>query len=174
MKPRCSPVFGAAANSKTRVVAAWDGAAAGEQILVRTGSSINSVTDLKGKTILMAKGTMHPECFHVEDGAQADAWISVKHNLTSFELEKELATSGWTFFFMAGTISATAFGFDRAKRMRAALQRLINGVKLQRCNCLQIDDVETRSFLGMPCVSISAHLRHLQKGPVFHGGQRGV
>nr|WP_245848645.1 ABC transporter substrate-binding protein [Mycobacterium palustre] len=51
------PVFGAAANSKTRVVAAWDGAAAGEQILVRAGSSINSVRDLKGKTILLAKGS---------------------------------------------------------------------------------------------------------------------
>jgi sulfonate transport system substrate-binding protein len=51
------PVFGAAANSKTRVVAAWDGAAAGEQILVRTNSSIASVRDLKGKTILVAKGS---------------------------------------------------------------------------------------------------------------------
>jgi sulfonate transport system substrate-binding protein len=51
------PVFGAAANSKTRVVAAWDGAAAGEQILVRTTSSINSVRDLKGRTILVAKGS---------------------------------------------------------------------------------------------------------------------
>lgn len=51
------PVFGAAANSKTRVVAAWDGAAEGEQILVRAGSSVNSVRDLKGKTLLVAKGS---------------------------------------------------------------------------------------------------------------------
>ncbi len=51
------PVFGAAANSKTRVVAAWDGAAPGEQILVRAASSINSVRDLRGKTILVAKGS---------------------------------------------------------------------------------------------------------------------
>ena len=51
------PVFGAAANSKTRVVSVWDGAAAGEQILVRTDSSINSVRDLRGKTILVAKGS---------------------------------------------------------------------------------------------------------------------
>lgn len=51
------PVFGAAANSKTRVVSVWDGAAAGEQILVRTSSSITSLPDLKGKTILVAKGS---------------------------------------------------------------------------------------------------------------------
>jgi sulfonate transport system substrate-binding protein len=51
------PVFGAAANSKTRVVSVWDGAQTGEQILVRTNSSIAAVHDLRGKTILVAKGS---------------------------------------------------------------------------------------------------------------------
>lgn len=51
------PIFGAAANSKTRVVAVWDGAGSGEQILVRTNSSIGGVHDLRGKTILVAKGS---------------------------------------------------------------------------------------------------------------------
>jgi sulfonate transport system substrate-binding protein len=51
------PVFGAAANSKTRVVAAWDGAAPGEQILVRANSPITTIRDLAGKTILVAKGS---------------------------------------------------------------------------------------------------------------------
>jgi len=51
------PIFGAAANSKTRVVAAWDGASAGEQILVRTNSTIKTVNDLRGKTILVGKGS---------------------------------------------------------------------------------------------------------------------
>jgi sulfonate transport system substrate-binding protein len=51
------PVFGAAANSKTRVVSVWDGAKSGEQILVRNTSSIATVHDLKSKTILVAKGS---------------------------------------------------------------------------------------------------------------------
>jgi sulfonate transport system substrate-binding protein len=51
------PVFGAAANSKTRVVSVWDGANSGEQILVRNTSSIAEVKDLKGKTILVARGS---------------------------------------------------------------------------------------------------------------------
>jgi sulfonate transport system substrate-binding protein len=51
------PVFGAAANSKTRVISVWDGAETGEQILVRTNSSIGGVRDLRGKTILVAKGS---------------------------------------------------------------------------------------------------------------------
>lgn len=51
------PVFGAAANSKTRVVSAYDGAQTGEQILVRTDSSIRGAEDLRGKTLLVAKGS---------------------------------------------------------------------------------------------------------------------
>lgn len=51
------PVFGAAANSKTRVISGYAGAGTGEQILVRTNSPIASVRDLKGKTILLAKGS---------------------------------------------------------------------------------------------------------------------
>jgi sulfonate transport system substrate-binding protein len=51
------PIFGAAANSKTRVVSVWDGAGTGEQILVRSSSPIATVHDLRGKTILVAKGS---------------------------------------------------------------------------------------------------------------------
>jgi sulfonate transport system substrate-binding protein len=51
------PIFGAAANSKTRVVAVWDGAGSGEQILVRDNSAITTVHDLRGKAILVAKGS---------------------------------------------------------------------------------------------------------------------
>ena len=51
------PVFGAAANAKTRVISVWDGAGSGEQILVRTNSSIATVHALQGKTILVAKGS---------------------------------------------------------------------------------------------------------------------
>ena len=40
---------------------------------------------------------------------------------------------------------------------------------LQKCNCLEIDEVATRSFLGMPGVSVSAHTRHIQKGMTFSG-----
>ena len=120
-------------------------------------------------TILIEKDALHPQCFQLEDGSSPNAWMTVKHNLTSHELEKELATAGWTFFYMAGSIRATAFGFDRARMINAALMRVITNVRQQRCNCLEIDDVATHSFLGMPYVSVSAHPRHIQKGMVFSG-----
>ncbi len=119
--------------------------------------------------ILMGKDTLRPRCFQLEDATYPHAWMSVKHNLNSYELELELATGGWTFFYMANAMRATACGFNRSRMIRAALKRLITDARKQRCNALEIDDVETRSFLGIPYVSISAHPRHMQKGMVFNG-----
>lgn len=120
-------------------------------------------------TILMGKDTPRPQCFQLEDDPYPNAWMSVKNHLSPHELEKELTTAGWTFFYMANTIRATAFGFDQAQRVHTALKRLITNTKHQKCNCLQIGDVATRSFLGMPYVSVSAHPRHIQRGMVLSG-----
>jgi len=118
-------------------------------------------------TILMGKDTPHPKCFQLEDDPCPNSWMSVKHNLTSHELDQEIANAGWTFFYIANTIRTTAFGFDRARMIHAALGRLIAHAKDQHCNSLEIEDVATHSFLGMPYVCIAAHPRHLQQSMVF-------
>jgi hypothetical protein len=120
-------------------------------------------------TILIEKGTLLPQSWRLETESYPSTWMSVKNHLDPHEVEKELATAGWTFFYMAGEVRATAFGFDRQKTIHTALKRLIANVRLQQCNCLEIDAVVSRSFLGMPYVSVSAHSRHIQKGLVFSG-----
>ena len=92
-------------------------------------------------------------------------WAAVQSARSAFE--KEVREAGWTFFFMAGEIKATVFGFDRQKTLRTALKRLIANVKSQNCNSIEITQVTGKSFLRLPYVSVSAHPRHLQKGLVF-------
>lgn len=82
-------------------------------------------------------------------------------------LDKQIREAGWTFFFMAGEIQATVFGFDNQKTLRTALKRLIAKVKSRECNCIEITRVTCKSFLRMPYVTVFAHPRHLQKGLVF-------
>ena len=137
--------------------------------VVRTRQCRKVVQLIAPGTILTEKGTLLPHCLRLEHEPYPSAWISVKSNLNFCELEKELERAGWTFFFMAGKITTTAFGFDRQKTVHTALKRLIANVRLQKCNCLEIDAVASRSFLGMPYVSVSAHSRHIQKGLVFSG-----
>lgn len=117
-------------------------------------------------TILINKDVPRPECFELEDRSPSDEWAAVRHTLSSLDREKELTRTGWTFFFMT-TLQAKAFGFDRAKTSSAAVKRFIAKVKLQRCNCLEIDRVDERSFLGIPYVSLSGHARHIQVGMTF-------
>ena len=120
-------------------------------------------------TILVQKGTLLPPAFRPGSESYPSSWVSVKSSLDPHDLEKEFAALGWTFLYMAGEVKASAFGFDRQKAMDKALARLIAGAMLQKCNCLEIDEVATRSFLGIPGVSVSAHTRHIQKGMTFSG-----
>ena len=72
-------------------------------------------------TILIESGTHLPQSFRLENESYPSAWKSMKSTLNSYELESELATTGWTFFYMAGEVRATAFGFDRQKAVHTAL-----------------------------------------------------
>ena len=96
-------------------------------------------------TILIEKGTLVPQFLRLEHEPYPSAWMSLKNNLKPYELQKELANTGWTFFYMAGKITTTAFGFDREKTVHTALKRLIANVRLQKCNCLEIDEVARHS-----------------------------
>jgi len=111
-------------------------------------------TDLPGSPALLAE-------------AGSNGWAAVKDNRSTFE--KAVHEVGWTFFFMAGEIKATVFGFDRQKALRAALKRLLTDVRSQHCNSIEITRVMGKSFLRVPYVSVFAHPRHLQRGTCFSG-----
>ncbi len=119
--------------------------------------------------LLIEQDALRPRCFELEAASDPNAWTAIKQTLTPPQLEKELSATGWTFFFMAGPIRATAFGFDREKAVCAALNRCIKAVKQLRCNCLQVESVEMHSFLRIPYVSVSVRPRHIQKGVLFAG-----
>lgn len=120
-------------------------------------------------TILMANEALHPRWFRLDDESHPSGWRTVRHDFNPHDFEQELASGGWAFFYMASPVRTTKFGFDRAKIMNAALKRLIRDARLQRCNSLEIDEVETHSFLGVPYVTVSGHPRNIQKGVVFSG-----
>ena len=118
-------------------------------------------------TILIEDGTLLPTSLLLESQAFSTGWTSVT-NIRS-EFEKSISQAGWTFFFMAGKIQSTVFGFDKQKAAHTAVKRLITNVESQQCNCLEITGVMSNSFLGIPYTSVSAHSRHVQGSPVFAG-----
>jgi hypothetical protein len=117
--------------------------------------------------ILVQQGIHVPRCLLLPTEINLDGWAAVNGTRSMFE--KTIDEEGWTFFFMAGEIQATVFGFDKQAALRTALKRLIADVKFQHCNSIEITGVVGKSFLRIPYVSVSAHARHLQKDRLFSG-----
>ena len=117
-------------------------------------------------TILIEPHVRLPNSMRHPGEPDSSGWKTLNGARATFE--KEVQEAGWTFFFMAGEIQATVFGFDRQKTFRAALQRLITNVESHNCNGIEITQVIRKSFLKLPYVTVSAHARHLQKGLTFN------
>jgi hypothetical protein len=115
--------------------------------------------------IFIEEGAHLPDTLLLQVKPESNGWAALTGARSV--LEKDFREAGWTFFFMAGEIQATVFGFDRQTTLATALKRLIAKVKSHGCNSIEITQVTTKSFLKLPYVSVSAHSRHLQKGLVF-------
>ncbi len=122
-------------------------------------------------SILVEEGRHLPKSLLLHTEPDSHGWAAVKDPRATFE--KTIQEAGLTFFFMAGEIRTTVFGFNRQKALRAALKRLIAGVKSQHCNSIEITRVMDKSFLRVPYVSVFAHPRHLQKGMSFSANGAG-
>jgi hypothetical protein len=120
-------------------------------------------------SILIDEGAHVPGSLQPRNEPDSNGWGLVQSAHAAFE--NEVQEAGWTFFYMAGEIKATVFGFDKEKSLSAALKRLIANVKSQHCNSIEITRVTDRSFLKLPYVSVYAHPRHLQRGLSFSGRQ---
>jgi hypothetical protein len=127
---------------------------------------------IKAGSILVETSGHLPKSLGLRRGSRTDGWAGIEDGRPGFE--KTIQEDGWSYFFMAGEIKATAFGFDRQKRLGAALQRLITHAKAQHSNSLEISTVTDKSFLSVPYVSVTAHVRHFQKGLLFSGNDHSI
>ncbi len=119
-------------------------------------------------TLFIREGAVLPESLRVESEPYLKGWRLVK-NLDSRGLDRKIREAGWTFFYMAGGVNATAFGSDLEKTTRRAVKKVLASVKSDRLNCLEIAQVVVKRFLGRPYVTVSADPRHIQESMfLFH------
>ena len=84
-------------------------------------------------------------------------------------LDRKIHAAGWNFFFMAAEIKVMFFGSLGAAKIQNALKRILEKVKLQHFNGLEVTGIVARHFLGVPYVTVSAHSRHMQQGCYLDG-----
>ena len=123
---------------------------------------------IKTGTILIEEGALLPESLRFESEPYSKAWRLVE-NLDSRGLDRKIREAGWTFFYMAGGVNATAFGSDLGKTTRRAVKKVLASMKSDRLNCLEIAQVVVKRFLGLLYVTVSAQPRHIQESMfLFH------
>jgi hypothetical protein len=83
--------------------------------------------------------------------------------LDGFALDRKIHAAGWNFFFMAAEVKVMFLGSPGAERLRTALRRILEKVKKQQFNGLEVTEIVARRFLGVPYVTLAAHSRHLQQ-----------
>ena len=126
---------------------------------------------IEAGTILIETGTLIPDSWLPPGEPCSNGWLAVGMQERP-GLEANIHKAGWTFFYLASEIKATAWGFDEQKTARKAVNRLIASLKTERLNCLEITRVTLRSFLGFPYVTVSGHARHVQESLVLSGIRR--
>jgi hypothetical protein len=80
--------------------------------------------------ILVEEGIRLPKSLQDQSEPNSNGWAAVKGARSAFV--QAIQEAGWSFFFMAGEIKTTVFGFDREKALHAALKRLMADAKSQQ------------------------------------------
>src|SRR6266851_4445395 len=118
---------------------------------------------IKSGTILIKDGTLLPADLLVEREMYAPSWKAVK-SFDGFGLDQKINEANWSFFYLAGEITATVLGRDRSGTLRRAVKRVLAKQEGQKFNSLEITKVVSKRFFGIPFMSVTAHSRHIQKG----------
>ncbi len=91
--------------------------------------------------------------------------------LDGIVLDRKIHAAGWNFFFMATEVKVMFFGALGAKKILNALHRILEKVKGQDFNCLEVTGIVAMRFLGVPYAIISAHSRHVQPTCCLDGAE---
>jgi hypothetical protein len=118
--------------------------------------------EIKPGTFLIQESALLPDTLRFGRAECTKGWFSVR-NLDGREMDRQVREAGWTFFFLAGEVTASVFGWDADQATQRALQRVLADQGSEKFNCLEIAFVARKRFLGLYYVRVSAHWRHIQE-----------
>ena len=120
--------------------------------------------DIKAGTIMLRSGLMLHSDMTLRTDTYSNQWEIVQEGGA---MDNAARAVGWHFFFTAGTVNAFAFGRREGKNARTAIDNILSQVQAQGFNAMEVTEISTKHFLGIPYLSVCAHARHLQKGHIL-------
>jgi hypothetical protein len=121
-------------------------------------------------TILIKGPTLLAQGLGLESEPYAANW-SVAKVFDSFALDRKIHAAGWNFFFIVAEVKVMFFGALGANKIQNALKRILEKVRPQHFNGLEVTGIVAKRFLGVPYTVVSAHSRHVQQSCLLDGAQ---
>jgi hypothetical protein len=119
--------------------------------------------------LLIKDGALLPDGYQVDSKPYSKGWRVIT-NLRAAGTEPQLNEARWTFwnwFYQSGYVEVTAIGSDLEKTTRRAVKKVVKQMEAIKMDCLEIGQITVKRFLGMPCVAVSAHPRHISEGALL-------
>jgi hypothetical protein len=113
-------------------------------------------------TIFIREDTTLPANLSIESAAFLPGWRVLRH-LDRSALARNIEAAKWYFFYLAGEMKTTVLGRDPSGTLRRAVKRILAKRDEEKFNSLEITEVVSRRFLGIPFTSFTAHSRHIQQ-----------
>jgi hypothetical protein len=117
----------------------------------------------RARPILIREDTPLPANLPIESEAFLPGWRAVR-NLDGYELGRKIEAANWNFFYLAGEIGAIALGREGPGTLHRAVKRILAKQEGQKFNSLEVTEIISKRFLGIPFMSVTAHSRHIQQG----------
>lgn len=119
--------------------------------------------DIEAGTIMVRSGLPLPNALRMSSSTYSKNWEIVSAQDAS-ALNRAVRAAGWYFMLSAGVVRAAAFGRREGINARHAVDRLLAKIQAEYFNAVEVTEISTKHFLGIPYLSLTAHARHLQQG----------
>ncbi len=120
-------------------------------------------SEIVAGTVMMRVGTSLPSGMNVTTDAYSRNW-DVITGPNAFAMDRSLRAAGWNFFFNAGAVHAVTFGRGVEKNAKQAIDRILTRVRALNFNSVEITEISSKRFLGLPYTSACGHGRQIQVG----------
>jgi hypothetical protein len=117
-------------------------------------------------TVLIDDRPLILRALDLKSESYSGTW-GVLQSLTGSTLDKRIKGSGWNCFFMAAEVKATVFGTLAGNSVRRALKQIFVKARKPDFNCLEVTNIASHRFLGLPYTTVCAHSRHIQQGSLL-------
>jgi hypothetical protein len=119
-------------------------------------------TEIQSGAMMIGEGVSLPDSAHFESRPYSSAWRSVS-GVDNFTFERGLRAAGLHLFFIAGELKVIELGWG-AHAIRRGMKRLLTRNSKRNLNCIEITQLRSAHFLGLPYVAVHGSSLHIQKG----------